>query len=162
MSLSDDRRRALVILARRPDGRTEADMRAHGFPVALLTEMVQSGLATAHSQDTRGGDNTQYCGVDYDHRRRPRGYRLKVAQKPRRCRAGQVGLKMLARHASGVPAPHKLSRAQDMSMRPIRCRSQRWAFRFSNEVLPRLETSSYSTVCPSFKVAKPAFSTAKM
>jgi hypothetical protein len=55
MSLSDDRRRALVILARRPDGRTEADMRAHGFPVALLTELVQSGLATAHSQDTRGG-----------------------------------------------------------------------------------------------------------
>jgi hypothetical protein len=55
MSLSDDRRRALVIVARHPDGRTEADMRAHGFPVALLTELVQSGLATAHSQDTRGG-----------------------------------------------------------------------------------------------------------
>ena len=55
MSLRDDHRRALAILARRPDGRTEADMLGHGFTAALLTELVESGLATANPQDTRGG-----------------------------------------------------------------------------------------------------------
>jgi len=35
-------------------------------------------------------------------------------------------------------------------------------FRFSADVLPLLGTSSYSTVCPSLRVLKPAFSTAEM
>src|SRR3979411_1793862 len=34
--------------------------------------------------------------------------------------------------------------------------------RFSAEVLPRLATSSYSTVCPSLSVERPAFSTAEI
>src|SRR5882724_2659973 len=34
--------------------------------------------------------------------------------------------------------------------------------RFSAEVLPRLATSSYSTVCPSLRVERPAFSTAEI
>src|ERR1700693_247331 len=34
--------------------------------------------------------------------------------------------------------------------------------RFSTEVLPRLATSSYSTVCPSLRVERPAFSTAEI
>src|SRR5665213_1920719 len=35
-------------------------------------------------------------------------------------------------------------------------------FRFSADVLPLLGTSSYSTVCPSLRVLRPAFSTAEM
>jgi hypothetical protein len=42
------------------------------------------------------------------------------------------------------------------------CSPQRAALRFSADVLPRFETSSNSTVCPSFKPGKPARSTAGM
>src|ERR1700694_1245788 len=38
----------------------------------------------------------------------------------------------------------------------------RQTLRFSAEVLPRLATSSYSTVCPSLSVERPAFSTAEI
>ena len=43
-----------------------------------------------------------------------------------------------------------------------RSQRYRWTLRFSAEVLPRLETSSYSMLCPSFKLVRPAFSTAEM
>jgi hypothetical protein len=57
--LSDEQRRALDLLARRPSGRTEADMLAHGFTFDLLADLVQSGgLATAEPQDTRHGRNS--------------------------------------------------------------------------------------------------------
>src|SRR5260370_27603362 len=38
----------------------------------------------------------------------------------------------------------------------------RQTLRFSAEVLPRLATSSYSTVCPSLSEERPAFSTAEI
>ena len=41
-------------------------------------------------------------------------------------------------------------------------RSQRETLRFSAEVLPRFETSSYSTTWPSFRPGRPALSTAEM
>ena len=40
--------------------------------------------------------------------------------------------------------------------------SQRCTLRFSADVLPLLGTSSYSTICPSFRPLRPAFSTAEM
>src|SRR5438270_7173091 len=43
-----------------------------------------------------------------------------------------------------------------------RLRRQRQTLRCSAEVLPRLATSSYSTVCPSLSVERPAFSTAEI
>jgi hypothetical protein len=39
---------------------------------------------------------------------------------------------------------------------------QRWTLRFSADVLPRFDASSYSTTCPSFSVVRPARSTAEM
>src|SRR6195952_1947683 len=42
----------------------------------------------------------------------------------------------------------------------LRC--ERQTLRCSAEVLPRLATSSYSTVCPSLSVERPAFSTAEI
>jgi hypothetical protein len=56
--LTDEHQRALGLLARRPNGRAEADMQAHGFTFDLLADLVQSGLATAQPQDTRRGRNS--------------------------------------------------------------------------------------------------------
>jgi hypothetical protein len=42
-----DRRRALELLAASHDGVTEAIMRAHGFTVEQMVELVRSGLASA-------------------------------------------------------------------------------------------------------------------
>src|SRR5207249_4465815 len=39
---------------------------------------------------------------------------------------------------------------------------QRWTLRFSADVLPLFGTSSYSTICPSFRPLRPAFSTAEI
>jgi hypothetical protein len=39
-------------------------------------------------------------------------------------------------------------------------RVQRWTLKFSAEVLPRFDISSYSTAWPSFRVERPALSTA--
>jgi hypothetical protein len=41
------RRRALELLAASADGATEAIMRAHGFTVPQMVELVRAGLATA-------------------------------------------------------------------------------------------------------------------
>jgi hypothetical protein len=53
--LTDEQRRALALLARSPNGCTEALMMAHGFPLAMLGDLVMGGLALATFQDTRAG-----------------------------------------------------------------------------------------------------------
>jgi hypothetical protein len=54
-TLSDEQRRALQLLARSPDGCTEAPMMAHGFPIELLGDLAMAGLALATPKDTRAG-----------------------------------------------------------------------------------------------------------
>jgi hypothetical protein len=39
--------RALTLLARSEEGTTEAMMLAHGFPIRLISELVDAGLATS-------------------------------------------------------------------------------------------------------------------
>jgi hypothetical protein len=51
------RRRALELLAASPDGCTEAIMRAHGFSIDFMVELVRSGLATATSEYVVSGPN---------------------------------------------------------------------------------------------------------
>jgi hypothetical protein len=51
-----DRRRALELLAGSPqEGCSEAIMRAHGFSVEQLVELVRAGLATAKAQRVGAG-----------------------------------------------------------------------------------------------------------
>src|SRR5262245_47722891 len=50
-----DRRRALELLASCRDGCTEAIMRAHGFTVAQLAELIRSGLAAAQAERVIAG-----------------------------------------------------------------------------------------------------------
>ena len=45
-----DRRRALELLASSRDGRTEAIMRAYGFTVEQMVELVRAGLATTTAE----------------------------------------------------------------------------------------------------------------
>jgi len=45
-----DRIRALELLATSRDGCTEAMLRAHGFSVRQIFDLVRAGLATAHGQ----------------------------------------------------------------------------------------------------------------
>jgi hypothetical protein len=45
--LTDEQRRALQLLARSPNGCTEALMMAHGFEGAMLGQLVVDGLALA-------------------------------------------------------------------------------------------------------------------
>src|SRR5262249_39854888 len=47
---SQDRRRALELLAASPEGCTEALMFANGFTAELLVELVRAGLASAHAE----------------------------------------------------------------------------------------------------------------
>jgi hypothetical protein len=53
-----DRRRALELLASSRDGATEAIMRAHGFTVEQLVELVRAGLATATAERVVAGGRT--------------------------------------------------------------------------------------------------------
>jgi hypothetical protein len=53
--LSDEERRALQVLARSPNGCTEALMMAYGFELAFLGKLVFDGLALATPHDTRAG-----------------------------------------------------------------------------------------------------------
>jgi hypothetical protein len=43
--LSDEELRALLFLARHPNGCTEAVLMAHGFPSQMLEELASTGLA---------------------------------------------------------------------------------------------------------------------
>jgi hypothetical protein len=45
-----DRRRAIELLARSPDGMTEAMLLAHGFTVDMLADLIRAGLATAKTE----------------------------------------------------------------------------------------------------------------
>jgi hypothetical protein len=45
--LTDERRRALQLLARSPNGCTEAEMLAYGFELAALGELIFAGFALA-------------------------------------------------------------------------------------------------------------------
>jgi hypothetical protein len=51
-----DRRRALELLASCRDGCTEAMMRAHGFTVSQMVNLVRDGLATAYTERMIGGN----------------------------------------------------------------------------------------------------------
>jgi hypothetical protein len=51
----NDHRRALELLADAPEGVTEAIMRAHGFSVALMVDLVHAGLATATAERVVAG-----------------------------------------------------------------------------------------------------------
>jgi hypothetical protein len=53
--LSDQQRRALQLLARSPDGCTEALMLAHGFALEVLDKLASEGLAKAKAHDTMAG-----------------------------------------------------------------------------------------------------------
>jgi hypothetical protein len=55
---SDDRRRALRLLADAPEGVTEALMLAHGFRVDLLVHLCIAGLAIAKPEHMRAGRRT--------------------------------------------------------------------------------------------------------
>jgi hypothetical protein len=77
--------------------------------------------------------------------------------------APRVALSMPALSvAGGAGAVHQNEKSHRCRAGAIRTESQRETLRFSAEVLPRLETSSYSTTCPSFKPGRPALSTAEM
>jgi hypothetical protein len=53
--LSDEPRRALRLLARSPNGCTEAMMLAHGFEVAMLGKLVLGGLVKVENHNTLAG-----------------------------------------------------------------------------------------------------------
>jgi hypothetical protein len=53
-----DRRRALELLAASRDGATEAVMRAHGFTVEQMAELVRAGLATTTAERVVAGNRT--------------------------------------------------------------------------------------------------------
>jgi hypothetical protein len=52
---TDEQRRALQLLARSPNGCTEALMMAHGFEGAMLDRLVLDGLARAEEHATMAG-----------------------------------------------------------------------------------------------------------
>jgi phage portal protein BeeE len=54
-TLTDEQRRALRLLARSPNGSTEALMLAHGFESAMLSDLVLNGLAVAVDHSTMAG-----------------------------------------------------------------------------------------------------------
>ena len=54
--LTDEQQRALRLLARNPDGCTEALMMAHGFEAAMLGKLVRDGLVVATPHLTRAGN----------------------------------------------------------------------------------------------------------
>lgn len=51
--LSGEQLRALLLLARSPNGCSEALLMAHGFPAEMLEEVVTMGLANASPEEMR-------------------------------------------------------------------------------------------------------------
>jgi hypothetical protein len=51
--LSDEQLRALLFLARNPNGCSEALLMAHGFPTEMLEALVTTGLAIASPEKMR-------------------------------------------------------------------------------------------------------------
>src|SRR5262249_32893544 len=60
-----DRRGALELLAASHDGASEAIMRAHGFTVAQMVELVRAGLATATVRITEAGGRITAGGAAF-------------------------------------------------------------------------------------------------
>jgi hypothetical protein len=56
--LTDEQRRALLLLAHSPNGCTEALLMAHGFEVALLGKLVLDGFVLATPHVTRTGSRS--------------------------------------------------------------------------------------------------------
>jgi hypothetical protein len=54
-NLTDEQRRALRLLARSPNGCTEALLMAHAFEIAMLGTLVLGGLAVAVDHSTMAG-----------------------------------------------------------------------------------------------------------
>jgi hypothetical protein len=52
------RRRALELLARSPDGATEAILLAHGFTIEQMVELIRAGLAVAKTERIIAGGHT--------------------------------------------------------------------------------------------------------
>jgi hypothetical protein len=52
---SDKQRRALRLLARSPDGCTEAILMAHGFHLAMLGKLAFDGFANVEARETMAG-----------------------------------------------------------------------------------------------------------
>jgi hypothetical protein len=52
-NLTDEKRRALRLLAGNPNGCTEAIMLAHGFESATLSKLVLDGLAKVEVHETK-------------------------------------------------------------------------------------------------------------
>ncbi len=55
LPLSAERRRALRILTRSPDGCTEAILLAYGFKIEMLARLVLDGYATAATETAPAG-----------------------------------------------------------------------------------------------------------
>jgi hypothetical protein len=53
--LSDEQRRALQLVARSPNGCTEALMLAHGFELKMLDKLASEGLTKTEAHDTMAG-----------------------------------------------------------------------------------------------------------
>jgi len=51
--LTDEQLRALLFLARHPNGCTEAFLLAYGFPSQMLEELVTAGLAKASPEEMK-------------------------------------------------------------------------------------------------------------
>jgi hypothetical protein len=51
--LTDEGLRALLLLARHPNGCTEATMMAYGFPTEMLEEFVTAGLVKASPEEMK-------------------------------------------------------------------------------------------------------------
>jgi hypothetical protein len=51
--LGDEQLRALLLLARSPNGCTEAVLMAHGFPSEMLEELLTTGLVKASPEGMR-------------------------------------------------------------------------------------------------------------
>jgi hypothetical protein len=52
-NLTDEQRRALRLLARRPDGCAQVVLLGYRFELTMLRALVENGLATATSRDIR-------------------------------------------------------------------------------------------------------------
>jgi hypothetical protein len=66
-----DRRRALELLAGNREGCTKAIIRAHGFSIDILVELVKAGLAVASTERTvAGGRGTNVTRVRITEARR--------------------------------------------------------------------------------------------
>jgi hypothetical protein len=72
-----DRRRALELLAGSRDGYTKAILRAHGFSMDMMVELVKAGLATTKRERiVAGGRQTALCVC---------GSRRRAGKRSQRC-----------------------------------------------------------------------------